>query len=101
MAKTACYNFDENVSSMSILDEELSFTLGLSISDISVSCVCCVPDLVLDFDLLERKDEEFESCSVPLTLLHGVPSPPLVDILDLLGLLTLDPDICLCKARHT
>ena len=95
------YNFEQNVSSVSIVDEELSFTLDLSISDISVFCVCCVPDLVLDFDLLERKDEEFESCSVPLTLLHGVPSPPLVDILDLLGLLTLDPDICLCRARHT
>ena len=95
------YNFEEHVSSVSTFDEYLSFSLGLSSSDIFVSCVWWVPDLVLDFELLERKDKEFEGCSVPLTLVLGVPNPPLGDLLDLRGFLTVDPDICLCRARHT
>ena len=55
---------------------------------------------MLDFELLERKDKEFEGCSVPLTLVLGVPNPPLGDLLDLRGFLTVDPDICLCRARQ-
>ena len=51
--------------------------------------------------MFERKEEEFDSCAVPLTLLLGVPNPPRGDLLDLLGLLTLVPDICLCRAPHT
>ena len=84
------YNFEENISLSSMFDEEVSLAGCVSISR---TWFWWDPDLVVDSEMCERREDEFES---------RVPNPP--DLRCLLGLLMLpepEPSLCRCSIRHT
>ena len=98
------FNYISEVSLFSMCGEDLTITSVLA-DNVSVSgpLSSWFPDLLLASDLLERREDEFESSVIPCShsLDLGVPNPPRDDLLGLLDLFKLAPDTCLWKARIT